>query len=283
MANKNLSESENLLNRLNQISINFDLNGEPIENTDFTIEFQECFKKLYFQSVKDNFYWQYCPVSVYKQTLECRKSQFLSKNIDAVEDDFWGDEMNELSNYLTTKKDIKKEIKNSDIPIDIKIKDGYTFSFKYNSQSYRLLIEHLLDKGTRKNIYFSHIRKMEFIISQRYDEQKNESNENSQTDKHELTKDITINDYPEIFKEGGYKVFCLLNEKYTKDNKATKAKYSNLYHFMDYEDLLNCTQKEYIAFIHNEHGVLLSKILPRTNKYNDTIKLLLKRYLNNQY
>ena len=43
------------------------------------------------------------------------------------------------------------------------------------------------------------------------------------------------NDFPEIFTEGGYKIYTLLNEKYQKDNNSLKAKYSYLFHFLDYE------------------------------------------------
>jgi hypothetical protein len=97
-------------------------------------------------------------------------------------------------------------------------------------------------------------------------------------DKTESTKD-----FPEIFTEGNYNKFVLLNEKYKKDNKSLKAKYSNIYHFMDYEDMLCCTQSEYIDFIVVQKFTdNISKIQPQTNKYKDIIKPLLMRYLKGQ-
>ncbi len=92
------------------------------------------------------------------------------------------------------------------------------------------------------------------------------------------TETNILNDFPEIFKPGGYKLFCLLNEKYTKDNKAKKTKFSNIYHFLEYNNNLNCSQLEYIAFIKSEYQITLSKIYPKTLKYEDTIQSLLQRY-----
>lgn len=89
-------------------------------------------------------------------------------------------------------------------------------------------------------------------------------------------------DFPEIFKKGGYRVFMLLNEKYTKSDKKLPSKYSYLFHYLKYEGLLNCTQLEYIDFIKREYKITLSKIQPETYKYGDDIQPLLMRYHKGQ-
>lgn len=101
-------------------------------------------------------------------------------------------------------------------------------------------------------------------------------------EKSETKKTISENDFPEIFKNDGCQVFWLLNEKYQNSNKKLKAKYSNLYHYLKYEDLLRCTQLEYIEFIKEQFGVEMSKILPKTLKYEDDIQSLLMKYHKGQ-
>lgn len=83
--------------------------------------------------------------------------------------------------------------------------------------------------------------------------------------------------YPQIFTEGGYLRFQLTVANYTKDDQTPKAKFSNLYHFFKYENLLICTQLEYIDFVEMEYEVHLSKILPTTRKYEENILPLLAR------
>ncbi len=101
-------------------------------------------------------------------------------------------------------------------------------------------------------------------------------------EKSETKKTISENYFPEIFKNDGCQVFWLLNEKYQNSNKKLKAKYSNLYHYLKYEDLLRCTQLEYIEFIKEQFGVEMSKILPKTLKYEDDIQSLLMKYHKGQ-
>jgi hypothetical protein len=86
------------------------------------------------------------------------------------------------------------------------------------------------------------------------------------------------NDFIGIFKDNGYSVFRLLNEKYQSNNKKLRAKYSYLYHYLKYEDLIRCNQLEYIDFIKTQFGVEMSKILPKTLKYEDDIQYLLAAY-----
>ena len=83
--------------------------------------------------------------------------------------------------------------------------------------------------------------------------------------------------FPQIFNEGAYDLFCYLDTEYTNNNKMLKAKYSQLFHFLTYEQLIICTQLEYIKFIANEKGETMSKILGPNFKYTHTILPLFSR------
>lgn len=81
----------------------------------------------------------------------------------------------------------------------------------------------------------------------------------------------------QIFQEGGYELFSYLVENYTKDDKFPPTKFSNLYHYMEYAQLMICTQLEYISFVEKEYNVRLTKIMPQTAKYKDKIRSLLNQ------
>ena len=136
------------------------------------------------------------------------------------------------------------------------------------------------------------LRKLEYIelrklerelkLKQQKEIQKSKLQTEKKIEPLETIENNSINDFPEIFAETGFQTFKMLNEKYKKDNKKLKAKYSNLFWFLKKEDLLKCTQLEYIDFINENYSVKLSKILPQTAKYEDIIQPLLMRYLAGQ-
>ncbi len=82
----------------------------------------------------------------------------------------------------------------------------------------------------------------------------------------------------QLFAQEGYGLFLYLVENYTRDNKTLKAKFSNLYHYLNYEGLILGTQLQYISFIETEYQIKLSKITPQTIKYKDKIQPLLTRF-----
>jgi hypothetical protein len=175
---------------------------------------------------------------------------------------------NEYSNYVTewyklfgiaNDPDIKKVFR----PTDLLKERGIEYFHKQ-----RLEFSKLLFPIGRE------IQKLEFKISL--------LTKKSKIDEPEQLNNNTGNNFPEIFAETGFRTFKMLDEKYKKDNKKLKAKYSNLFWFLEKEDLLKCTQLEYIDFIHENYSVKLSKILPQTAKYEDIIQPLLMRYLAGQ-
>jgi len=81
----------------------------------------------------------------------------------------------------------------------------------------------------------------------------------------------------QLFKEGAYDLFVYLDNEYTVDNSSPVAKYSYIYRFLAYEQLIGRSIKAYMEFIKETEGVQMSKVLPEGNKYADIIHPLLCR------
>ena len=86
----------------------------------------------------------------------------------------------------------------------------------------------------------------------------------------------------QIFKEGGAELFEYFQSEYTLDDQSPVAKYSYIYHFLTYEQLIiaRC-QSKYIEFIKESFGVNMSKILPENDRFEDHIHPLLSRLKSN--
>ena len=82
----------------------------------------------------------------------------------------------------------------------------------------------------------------------------------------------------QIFKERGFELFDYLQSEYSLDDGSPVAKYSYIYHFLSYEQLINSrSQLKYMEFIQESYGINMSKILPENDKFNDHIQHLLSR------
>jgi hypothetical protein len=69
-------------------------------------------------------------------------------------------------------------------------------------------------------------------------------------------------------------LFKYLEENYTRDDRTLPVKYSNLYHFLKYNQNMRGTQLQYIEFIKRNRHVNMSKVQPTTFKYDDFIQPL---------
>ncbi len=87
----------------------------------------------------------------------------------------------------------------------------------------------------------------------------------------------------QIFKkEASYELFWYLQMEYTLDDNSPVAKYSYIYHFLAYEQLITArSQSKYMEFIKDTFGITMSKILPENDKFNDDIHPLLSRLKSN--
>jgi hypothetical protein len=274
MAKESTSESKKLHNQLNEIALKIQRMQDIIEehNTehdneylDLKIQFYQCILDLYKQSIYDNYFWQFCPFIVYESHLNNRFIEHRKEFPDISRVDFLMDEIEDIERNILKKGSIG--LISSPDPVlaeELRLKeDKINYWCGYGNI---LFGRDLFNLSIFKKFSQTQKRKINYL--------RNECNSNLQVVETELIQ----NDFSEIFTEGGFNKFCLLNDKYTKDNKSLKAKYSNLFHYFSYKALLNCTQKEYIDFINKNYGVKMSKILPKTNKYSDTIQPLLIRY-----
>lgn len=93
--------------------------------------------------------------------------------------------------------------------------------------------------------------------------------------------DQISNLHHQIFNNGGYDLFLYLVQNYTRDDKTPKAKFSNLFHYLKHEQLILCSQLQYISFIEEEYKIKLSKIMPSNYKYSEQIQPILGRLRSN--
>jgi hypothetical protein len=77
-------------------------------------------------------------------------------------------------------------------------------------------------------------------------------------------------EFSHLFKESCFELFCWLQSGYITNDKALVAKYSNIYHFLSYHQLITCTQVQFIDFLEIRWQVKLSKILPKNDKYRES-------------
>lgn len=153
MEKNKLSHSQILHYRLKEIANNFDANGNCLGDIEIKTEFKTCFEKLYYQSIEDNYYWQYCPFTVYEKTLDLRLEQFLKQNLDSNEGDFLLNEIKLLGENFQKKENIICDGE------DFIVESGYLF----NGNDTIILLSKIIDEVIRKNIYYSQIRKLEFL------------------------------------------------------------------------------------------------------------------------
>ena len=93
----NRKESEILYGKLKHYFEKNKIDNEKQSNTSKEIElFNNIFISLHENCIKDNYMWEYCPLSVYKMNYEVLKNTYLKNYTDAKEIDFISDELNKL-------------------------------------------------------------------------------------------------------------------------------------------------------------------------------------------
>lgn len=118
-----MTESELILSQLIDIAHKTNnVTGKFDKASDNEI-FLELFEKLYYQSAKDNFFWQYCPFSVYEKRYEESKSRYLEQYPDSSEREFANEEWFEISEYYGEESAVGMHYGVVD-------KEGYKFNFE---------------------------------------------------------------------------------------------------------------------------------------------------------
>jgi hypothetical protein len=112
---------------------------------------------------------------------------------------------------------------------------------------------------------------------------KDKLNEDNDTTKESLktVSPVGTNLHHQIFNDGGYDLFLYLVQNYTRDDKTPKAKFSYLFHYLKYEQLILCSQLQYISYLEEECKIKLSKIQRANFKYSDQIQPILGRLRSN--
>ena len=85
------------------------------------------------------------------------------------------------------------------------------------------------------------------------------------------------NPFSEKFTDEGWQLFMYLDENYTQDNNAPRAKYSWIFHFLKYYQLISCKKETYKQFIAERYNMTYSRVQDRQYKYDNVIQPLLER------
>lgn len=124
------------------------------KNSELEEEIDKTFEKLYNRCVVDNYYWQYCPVEVYKATFQKRLAEYLKTFINANENDFINLNIN----------DIKAEYPKDRCSVSgLKTREMVYYLFR-DDEIISIKLNDLISEQLRKNFFYSNQRKLEFIV-----------------------------------------------------------------------------------------------------------------------
>ena len=271
-------ESEELHKNLDRIANNIDTDSK-LTDVNTEVDFGYGMEKLFDKCEIENYFWQYCSFNVYKNVLNDRYKQHLVQTPGLTFYDFLNDEDEEISGFMQTViNDYNGE----------KSLTGYSLFYHVQRRGYPLKmiqLEGLLPYSFYQKLVESEEQKMEYIHKECTKLEgifsKNPGNFQKFSDNvpeapsieemNEEAENIK-NNFSDYFKNDGLNVFIYLDEVYTRSDKYSKAKYSNLYHFLDDKELLLCSKKEYIDFVRAYKSVKLSKILEMNFKFENTIR-----------
>lgn len=251
----------------------------PVEIGMAEIRQKDYFMKLYYQSEKDNYFWEYCPFQVYLNTFEYRKKQYFIGSRDSINRDFYIYELCELCDieegYIHKIHSPKFDFSNFyRYPKRIKIEgnSGATF-VEYKRPFFKPIIE-----DTQK-------RKIEYIL-----ESLNKESQIFKIDKFE-TETIGTNlelqpenPYPRIFKD--YKSSQLFKYLQTSVEERTQlADYSFIYWSMHRDKFIYDGVKptEFMNWLNGTFHIAFSELKTyenskkgKRNSNYQTAKLLFK-------
>jgi hypothetical protein len=166
MGKNKLSQSKNIHDQLNDISIKINNQNGQIEEHSrgirfpdgyfnkldelkktisiLQIKFQELFIRLYNKCISDIYYWQYCPFKVYKETFKERLKQYTNFDfVDSNEIDFYNSELESIS----------------------KSKNRYLYYFKLDINNAATLDLDFFSSENMRKIDYSQTKKIEFLKS----------------------------------------------------------------------------------------------------------------------
>lgn len=107
-------------------------------------KFQDLFNRLYVESIKESYYWEYCTFDIYSKSIEKRKADYGQTFHDSDDVDFWREELNIMSNK--------------------RMDSHYDVGFIFFHNSYRInLDKQRVGSEMIKNLNFSEKKKSEFV------------------------------------------------------------------------------------------------------------------------
>lgn len=266
------NKPEELLDKLVLISKEIKKSIDLNSINHFENEFCKVFGQLLLLSNTENFFWIFCPISIYQSTFEDRQKEFLSRYSEASKKDFVKSERE------NTKNSIKNRILNFSWEIWIQWDNS---GWKKNNHV-ELPLD-FLSPETVDNIKFSRKKKLDFL-NELLKEIVKEPEKSKDSSGVEQIGNVEQNLYPRIFLDR--KSFDLFEYWHKQVTQSTKlAEYSFIYWAMVKDGFIyeKVRPQEFIDFLNDEFEIALSEIKQynickgggKVSKYS-TAKLLFK-------
>lgn len=170
----------------NNVQLSFAIYEElSKDETEIMEEFYSCFHQLQLQSIKEDYYWNYCPFSVYKSTFKERFNEFSKIAIDATLFDFVCIEIKNICDLDAHHEEYLRES-------FLSYRDYFQRSIKYSLET-----SEISPAGTNYNVGFypkpeieaSQRRKIEYLFE--LAEEDHTNNENHTNSSEEILLDLS--------------------------------------------------------------------------------------------
>lgn len=248
-----ISLSEKLFQKLDALAYDF-INHKTDDIAD---EFHLTFERLYKQCIVDCFFWQYCPLEVYKKSFEYRQTEYLTKFIDATKIDFITHELQVINSSIQKSKfeGYSKKV------------NHFVWELKGDRELWDIClldIEQFISSDIRQQITYSYARKYEFLeILYREEEILEQPQKLSISDNYK--DDNEINPYPRIFPKP--KHFELFEHWHNAVIENELAEYSFIYRQMIMDEFIydDIKPTEFINWLNNTYGIALDELKQYNN------------------
>lgn len=227
------SKSELLFKQLVQLGEEITKIEDSWEHEDFEIcaELENSFEAVFFDLIEqcciDNYYWQYCPLMVYINTIQERKEEYLKRKISNTDITFFDEEIQCIKYFLVkpgkTKNGKKLGVNKGEVYVNfalpIRQKDDNQISFK------RHLVP-VLNINRKAKIISIQKQKIEYLKSLK--------NGNIEV--------VEVDYYRHIFKPDGYKLFVKCVDLYGDElTSQSITDWCSVFYGIEYLKLLSNT------------------------------------------
>jgi hypothetical protein len=206
---------------------------DDFSNLEHSEKVSELFLTLYRNSLKENYYWQFCPFKVFQSNFEIEFANFKRDQIDEPDFVFYQKMIQQVFDNTGKKNRRLSFPKATNIFFDSlstqEYDEEYYFTFFEDGIFFptNILLNALLDSEIIKNIEFTQQKKIDFIISKYYETDILTALESKKTEQPEIFLDYSDNTAAEkivFLHELGILEFLMKKEPFnTSTNKLAEV------------------------------------------------------------